>query len=473
MGVLESVVGFFTAISFQSILDVFMMMIFILVPLCLAVIVLKMLYNGRSLLTIQLPRDGVQMWGFVAIPQGEHWNVYATTGQRSTVVGPKVIGLCGSKLAKLKAVQATQAEYLRLDYMDGHSEILPGPSVVHMDPAVHKSVRAQPAILLNEHEVLVVYREEEEAARKGEGEAEAGGKKRFDTKRVVKRYVIHGPCLHMPENATEWVHKFSWHGSDPNSDSYARKIKCGLKFEKLRTCPDQTYYDVENVRTKDDALLTIKLMIFFRLKDIDTMLRETHDPIADFVNAVSSDVIEFVSGKSFEEFKASTEEMNNLNVYNQLKSRASGIGYDVTKVVFRGYGAPQRLQKMHDDAIEKRTKLVLERETEEQEQQLEDLRIQRDGERLQQKQRMETSTKEHERQLKKAAHGANQKELLEERTAQLQHLAHLKTELGMSGAHLAEYLIAVERGAPSKLIQITGAGSGGNGTPPFVHIQDA
>merc|ERR1719487_2258445 len=150
--------------------------------------------------------------------------------------------------------------------------------------------------------------------------------------------MIYGPCLHTPQNATEWVHKFSWHGSDPSTDSCARKTKCALRFEKLRTCPDQTYYDVENVRTKDDALLTIKLMIFFRLKDIDTMLRETHDPIADFINAVSSDVIEFVSGKTFEAFKNSADQMNDLSVYRQLTSRATGIGYNVTKVVFRGYG---------------------------------------------------------------------------------------------------------------------------------------
>merc|ERR1712118_337183 len=100
-------------------------------------------------------------------------------------------------------------------------------------------------------------------------------------------------------------------------------------------------------------------------------------------------VIEYVSGKSFEQFKASTEQMNDLAIYRQLTSRAKGIGFDVTKVVFRGYGAPQRLQKMHDDAIEKRTKLVLERETQEQDQQMEDLKLQRDGERLKQKQRME------------------------------------------------------------------------------------
>merc|ERR1712232_276671 len=130
--------------------------------------------------------------------------------------------------------------------------------------------------------------------------------------------------------------------------------------------------------TKDDALVTVKVMIFYRLKDIDVMLKETHDPIADFINSVSSDVIEFVAGKSFEQFKAATDQLNNLNVYQQLTSRAKGIGFEVTKVVFRGYVAPDRLQKMHDDAIERRTKLALDREHEDQAQLLLDLQLDRE-----------------------------------------------------------------------------------------------
>merc|ERR1712072_396501 len=150
---------------------------------------------------------------------------------------------------------------------------------------------------------------------------------------------------------------------------------------------------------KDDGLVTVKVMIFYRLKDIDTLLTETHDPIADFINSVTSDVIEFVSGKSFEEFKAASDRLNDLSVYQQLTSRARGIGFEVTKVVFRGYGAPQRLQKMHDDAIERRTKLALERENEEQEQQLQDLKLDRENDRLRKRRQMEAATKEHERRL--------------------------------------------------------------------------
>merc|ERR1712139_201774 len=159
--------------------------------------------------------------------------------------------------------------------------------------------------------------------------------------------------------------------------------------------------------------------------DIDTMLKETHDPIADFINSVTSDVIEFVSLRSFEEFKAASDQLNDLNVYRQLTSRAKGIGFEVTKVVFRGYGAPQRLQKMHDDAIERRTKLALERENEDQEQKMLDMKLEHEQDRQRKTREMETETKEHERKIQRAAHEAKQQELLEERQAHLEHLGSL------------------------------------------------
>merc|ERR1712178_580685 len=183
------------------------------------------------------------------------------------------------------------------------------------------------------------------------------------------------------------------------------KVKGAVKFTKLRVCPEQTYFDVESVRTRDDALVSVKVMIFYRLENIDVMLKETHDPTADFINSVSSDVVEFVASRSFEEFKAATDQLNNLSVYQQLTSRAKGIGFEVTKVVFRGYGAPQRLQKMHDDAIERRTKLALDRENE-------------------------------------------QQEILRDRQSRLEHLANMKANLDLSGDQLASYLLASEQGPP-------------------------
>ena len=45
------------------------------------------------------------------------------------------------------------------------------------------------------------------------------------------------------------------------------------------------------VRTKDDALITVKLMVFFELREIETMLNKTTDPIADFIKSVTHKVL--------------------------------------------------------------------------------------------------------------------------------------------------------------------------------------
>jgi hypothetical protein len=422
----------------------------------IAAFIVGAVYRFRWLLTVQLPVNGAQMWGYVSIRQGEKWNICGTDGCLRTVSGPEVVVLWGATVLQLKHLSATHSQYLSVEFVNGQSEVIPGPTAVHMDRSIHKEIKVKDAVNLTESEVLVVYRDD------GVTESAAGEQAGKSGQRVT-RHVIHGPCLHVPKNAAEWTHQFSWHGSvsnDPASNGH--KVKGAVKFTKLRVCPEQTYFDVESVRTKDDALISVKVMIFYRLENIDAMLQETHDPTADFVNSVSSDVIEFVAGKSFEGFKAATDQLNNLEAYRQLTSRAKGIGFEVTKVVFRGYGAPQRLQKMHDDAIERRTKLALERENEDQEQQLQDMKLVHEEERLKKRRQMELETRDHDRKLQRADHEAKQKEVLEERDAQLQHLRSVKDELGLSSDQLSSYLIASEQGPPGKLVQIVGADSSGN-----------
>lgn len=88
----------------------------------------------------------------------------------------------------------------------------------------------------------------------------------------IERKIIKGPVVHMPKS-NEWIHKFSWHGADPKDST--KKIPNGLMFKKLRLISDQMYYDVPNVRTKDDAVVVVQLMIFFKIIDIDRVLDNT------------------------------------------------------------------------------------------------------------------------------------------------------------------------------------------------------
>src|SRR5262249_56074646 len=95
----------------------------------------------------------------------------------------------------------------------------------------------------------------------------------------------------------------------------ARKVAKGLIFQKLWLMPDQMYHDVIDVRTADDAVVTIRLMIFFELVDIERMLDTTHDPIGDFVNAATSDVVGFTGRHDFESFKRTTSMLTELQTY--------------------------------------------------------------------------------------------------------------------------------------------------------------
>ena len=84
---------------------------------------------------------------------------------------------------------------------------------------------------------------------------------------------------------------------------------------------------------------------------------------------------------SYEEFIHQTEDLNNMECYTLLQLRAKHIGYNVTKVVYRGFEASQALQATHDDAVRTRMKLKLDAESEEQEQTIMEFRLKREKER--------------------------------------------------------------------------------------------
>ena len=140
---------------------------------------------------------------------------------------------------------------------------------------------------------------------------------------TVQRRIEYGPTLFMPRPG-EWLHTFAWHSSEGGSQG-VRKVPEGLVFQKLWLMPDQMYHDVPDVRTADDAVLTIRLMIFFELLDIATMLETTHDPIGDFVNAATCDVVDFTGRHDFESFKRNTDKLNELETYRQLTGPGGAV----------------------------------------------------------------------------------------------------------------------------------------------------
>jgi len=288
------------------------------------------------------------------VEEGQRVLMRRPDGTMDVVVGPNRVWRGRNTFVPMPHYVAHPGDYLIVRYRDGRQEHRPGPSEVWFDSRVHQEITCEEALQIAAKEAVVVYSSKEGTS-------------------AVQRRIEYGPTLFMPRPG-EWLHTFSWHSSDGGSQG-ARKKAHGLVFQKLWLMPDQMYHDVPDVRTADDAVLTIRLMIFFELIDIDRMLEATHDPIGDFVNAATSDVVGFTGRHDFESLKRNTDKLNELETYRQLAGRAAQCGYRINKVVYRGYGAPERLQQMHDQAIEARTRLQLDRATEQQAQDLENFRL--------------------------------------------------------------------------------------------------
>ena len=415
------------------------------------------------------------------------------------MVGPKLERIWWSDVRFLSRHVADQNQYLVVSYHSGAKEHVRGPASLFEDPVIHKKVEVKAALSLNAFEAVVVYTEADEAELAAGGGRAANAREKglaasgsgsaaeldqpptamalpTDGKKVTRR-IIRGPTLFIPA-ANEWVHSFSWHGSNNQMDDRRTMIKDALKLTKIRTLPDQLYYNVVGCRTSDDAQLQVKLMMFFQMTDLEKMLDSTHDPIGDFVNAMSADVIRFVSDHTFEEFIAKGSELNELAAFPLLEERSRSIGYKVDRVVFRGYTASEQLQRMHDTAIKSRTSLQLEAKTAEQQQSIEDLKLRRRLERGAQEREMEGAMREHALGLAKLEHEEKLRQGEAEAAARngeraaddSQRLAFL-TGLAEKGVDLTKFLCAVERGKNERVISFEGGGGGVSGSAvPHLHL---
>ncbi len=400
---------------------------------------------------------------FYIVPEGEQVLMRYPDGRAEVMVGPRRIWKGRRTFVPMEHYVAHPGEFLIVRFRDGRQEHLPGPAHVWFDPRIHLQVSKEDALQIAAKEAVVVY-------------------SRADGQDAVSRRIVHGPAMFVPRPG-EWLHTFSWHASRGGSKG-VQKVPNGLVFQKLWLMPDQMYHDVIDVRTADDALLTIRLMIFFELRDIETMLNATHDPIGDFVNAATSDVVDFLGRLDFEAFKQHTDQLNDLGTYKQLAERAQQCGYLIAKVVYRGYGATEALQRMHDQAIESRTRLQLEKATHQQAQELEDYKLD---------QQLMRSAKQRTEQAVDATHTIelNRRRLdaeLSQQQARREHQrvqTRLDTEQGQALRRLRdqlqrEHLLALKdlgvdltalltQGRADRVIELRGTGQ----QVPHVHLDDS
>ena len=89
--------------------------------------------------------------------------------------------------------------------------------------------------------------------------------------------------------------------------------------------PDQMYCSVKDVRTSDDAQLTVQLLLFYELRDIERMLDTSNDPIGEIVNAASADVMTFGAANTYEGLLAKTSSLSELGTFPLLAARMAQV----------------------------------------------------------------------------------------------------------------------------------------------------
>lgn len=378
------------------------------------------------------------------IKSGRRAIVWKYNGHAEFIDGPRLVVVCPcvNRLEPLRLHNANDMQYLEIQYTDGTTEIRPGPSAMFDDPLKISAILTKELIKLDANELIILYTQMENV-------------EKHDL--ASTRQIIRGPTLYAPK-PNEWIHDFTWHGEDGAHKTHI--IPGAKKFQKLRLIPDQFYYNITDVRTADDALITVKLMVFFELVDVETMLNNTHDPIADFINAICADVIAFASVRKYEIFLENANQLNQLESYPQLVTRSETVGYRINKVVFRGYQASDKLQLMNDNAIERRTKLRLEDEAERQQQSLEDMKLEKRLARSQKERQMEMDQMLHKLELNKQEHTSRLQAKDAENELQRQHMRSLQEnevkfyqQMKEMGADITQIMVAQQRN-PDKLIQI-------------------
>ena len=281
----------------------------------------------------------------ITVRDGQRAIVWKPDGRAEVVVGPAKKRLLGDQIEFMREYIADAIRYLVIVDKEGNTEHIPGPANVWFDPTKHRSIAVKRCIMLDANEHIVSY---------------------LRTESNITRRVVTGPTVHIPAS-NEWVHEFKWCATSALHGERGR-------FNVLKTLPDQVEVTIPRLRSFDNAEVSMDVMVFMQLVDVEKLLNSTHDPVTDLKVSITADLTEFVSKCTLDQLKERTHELNDLKMFKQSTQRADQIGYRVSKVTYRGYGFSRDIDAMLKQNLVDETKLKIEKETAVKEQDIEDMK---------------------------------------------------------------------------------------------------
>merc|ERR1711998_803268 len=281
----------------------------------------------------------------VTIRDGQRAIIWKPDGRAELVTGPAKKMLMGDQIEFLREYVADAIRYLVIVDKEGNTEHIPGPANVWFDPTKHRSIAVKRVIMLDSNEHIVSYLRKDG---------------------TITRRVVEGPTVHIPAS-NEWVHEFKWKAKSALHDD-------GGTFNVLKTLPDQFEVTIPRLRSFDNAEVSMDVMVFMQLVDVEKLLNATHDPLTDLRVSMTADLIEFVSKCTLDQLRERTHELNDLSMFKQSTARAEQIGYLVSKVTYRGYGFSNEIDTMLRRNLVTEAKLKIEKQTALKEEDIEDMK---------------------------------------------------------------------------------------------------
>lgn len=103
------------------------------------------------------------------IKRGRRSIVWKFNGDAQYIDGPRLVLVwpCINRLQPLLTHQANDMQYLEVNYIDGNTEIKPGPISISDDPLKIVSIFIKDLIKLDANELLVLYTQNEKDEKQG------------------------------------------------------------------------------------------------------------------------------------------------------------------------------------------------------------------------------------------------------------------------------------------------------------------
>jgi hypothetical protein len=303
------------------------------------------------------------------IKDGEAAAIWNMNGTHTQVVGPKLVRLWYSQIRFLDRYAATAQQFLKVEFVDGRIEHLPGPVSVYKNPVYHKTVEVQNLLTLkSKHEYAVVFSANIDTA--GASEFHRAADKMDDDSKMpalyhtvnlglpsilssnssasLHRNLIQGPQAYMP-TPSDKIHEFKW-------SPVIKGDRAPEAFNVLKT--QQDFSDVKFlVKTADNEEATIICSLSISIVDVSQFLDNCDDLHAAIFNALSSDLINVSSHLKWDELAKemqllfTSKDSKSLAAFPTLKDKINAIAVSVDAFSFRGMDVSAEFQAQYNNKI--------------------------------------------------------------------------------------------------------------------------